>query len=499
MGLMTEAKTTAALYFDGSRRRLQYLCAATILIGIAAIAGCAQYHSHPLQLQATLNHYQQRSFLSPPIESYARRYGGPSPKDFPHRWTLNELSVVAWHWNPTIAVLQARFREQKGIVTQASLPPNPTIQFRPRYSAKVLGNPWTLGFTFNIPIETAGKIRDKVRQEQAILAARGWDILSAAWRIRVSLRADIINWEYRRRIARLKQELAQREKSLLTLITARFAGGAIARTQLARIRLQDQRSLIAAEQALAKKTIGLDQIAAQLHIPVARLRQVKVVNAPLRFLPAPKRLKLSENLRLAMANRLDVYALICRYDAAQQNLKYQIAKQYPNIHLGPGYEYNRGTDRYGFGIGVALPIFNRNQGNIAAAVARRQMLAARLTALQSRIIGLLETDTARYRAAYARWQLWRSLSLRQADAERLEYARFRHGAVSRVAWLDERLLLITDRIYTAAARERAELALTAIENDLQIPISTDRSLIVRPKPVKVKVRAAYGRKKDGKI
>jgi hypothetical protein len=43
------------------------------------------------------------------------------------------------------------------------------------------------------------------------------------------------------------------------------------------------------------------------------------------------------------------------------------------------------------------------------------------------------------------------------------------------------------------------LALTAIENDLQIPISTDRSLIVRPKPVKVKVRAAYGRKKDGKI
>ncbi|MGC8561164.1 MAG: TolC family protein [Phycisphaerae bacterium] len=495
---MTEADVTADSCSVGSRRHLPYLCAMAMLIGMAAIAGCAQYHSRPLKLQATLNHYWQRSFLSPPIESYARRYGGPSPKDFPHRWSLNELSVVAWHWNPTIAVLQARLREQKGIVTQASLPPNPTIQFRPRYSAKVLGNPWTLGFTFNIPIETAGKIQDKVRQEKAILAARGWDILNAAWRIRVSLRNDIINWAYRRRIARLKQELAQREKSLYTLITARFAGGAIARTQLARIRLQDQRALIAADQALAKKTIGLDRIAAQLQIPAARLRQIHLVQNSLRFLPAPKRLKLSENLRLAMANRLDVYALICRYDAAQQNLKYQIAKQYPNIHLGPGYEYNRGIDRYGFGIGVALPIFDRNQGNIAAAIAKRQMIAARLTALQSRIIGRLETDTARYRAAYGRWQLWRSLSLRQADAERLEYARFRHGAVSRVAWLNQRLLLITDRIYTAAAREQAELALTAIENDLQIPISTDRSLIVRPKPPKLDVRAAQKPKKDGK-
>ena len=496
---MTEVNTTADVYSNGARRHLQYLCAMTVLVGMAAMAGCTQYHPRPLKLQSTLNHYQKRSFLNPRIEAYARRYGGPLPKDFPYRWSLNELSVVAWHWSPTIAVLQARLREQKGIVKQVSLPPNPTIRFRPRYSAKVLGNPWTLGFTLDIPIETAGKIQDKVRQAKAILAARGWDILNEAWHIRMALRISLINWEYRRRMVRLKTELAQMEKSLVGLITSRFADGAIARTQLARIRLRDQRVLIAASQARAQTIIRLDQIAALFHVPPSQLRRIRPEKKSLQFLPPPQRLKLGRNLRLAMANRLDVYALICRYEAAQQNLKYQIALQYPNIHLGPGYEFNRGIDRYSFGVGIALPIFDRNQGNIAAAAAKRQMIAAKLTALQSRIIGRIETDMGRYRAAYQRWQLWRSLSMRQAGAERLEYARFRQGAASRVAWLKERLLLFTDRIYTAGARRQAELALTAIENDLQIPISTDRSLIMRKKRPTPKTRAAHGRKKDGQI
>jgi cobalt-zinc-cadmium efflux system outer membrane protein len=454
---------------------------AAALVGL--LAGCTQYHSKPLNLQSTLEAFGQHNFSSPATRDYVRRYGGPVPKNFPRQWTLNELSVIAWHWSPTIAQLQARMQEQKGVVMQAGLLPNPRLSLQPRYAVKTLGNPWTLGFSFDIPIETAGKMQDKVRQAKAILAARGWDILQAAWQIRIALRRRLIRWQYARKVAVLKQNLAHIDGAMAKLISARFAGGAIARTQLIRIRLEYQRAKIAAMQAVAAEATAAARIAAVLNVRPHQLRQIDPQLAQLSFIPAPHRLKLRDNLQLAMANRLDVYALIYRYEAAEQNLKYQIALQYPNVHLGPGYQFNRGTDRYSFGVSVALPIFDRNQGNIAAAIARRNLIADRLTALQTHVITSLQTDMTMYRAAYHRWQLWRSLAHRQAAAEALERARFIQGAVSRIAWLDERLLLQTDLIYTAAARQQAELALTLIENDLQIPVSTDRSLVVTGVPL----------------
>ncbi len=461
-------------------------CAA--IAAAAWLAGCTQYHSKPLQLQSTWKAFHRHNFFSPTTQAFARRYGGPPPKAFPQRWSLNELSVTAWHWSPTIAALQARLQEQKGVVMQAGLLPNPRLSFQPRYAAKVLGNPWTLGVSFSIPIQTAGKMQDKVRQAKAILAARGWDILQAAWRMRIKLRRRLIRWAYAQKVAALKESLAKTQHSLVTLYASRFAQGAVARTQLLRIRIQYQRAEISGSQAAYKQAIALAQIAAVLDVSQDRLRQIHFQLKPLGFVPSPTRLKLRENLQLAMANRLDVYALICRYDAAQQNLKYQIALQYPNVHLGPGYQFNRGTDRYSFGISVALPIFDRNQGNIATAIARRKLIADKLNILQAHVITDLQTDMNIYRAAYHRWRRWHALARRQTIAEVLEKERLAKGAASRIAWLNVRLLLETDLIEAATAREQAQLAITRIENDLQIPISTDRSLVVRKKVVTPPVR-----------
>lgn len=460
------------------RRAMRWMRRWAILV-IGLVAGCTQYHCRPLQLQSALKAFHQHHFLSSATLAYVRRYGGPMPKNFPKQWTLNELSVLAWHWSPAIAALQARLREQKGVVMQAGLLPNPRLSLQPRYAVKALGNPWTLGFSFDIPIQTAGKMQDRVRQAKAILAARGWDILQAAWHIRIVLRRRLIRWDYAQELERLKQLVANTSDALTHLIAARFAGGAIARTQLARIRLQSQRAEISASQAQAGQAIGLARVAAVLNVRMGRLGHLHPLLKSLGFIPSPKRLKLKENLQLAMANRLDVYAAICRYEAAQQNLKYQIALQYPNVHLGPGYQFNRGTDRYSFGVSVALPIFDRNQGNIASAIAQRELIADQLTALQAHVITTLQTDMHVYRAAYRRWRLWQSLTRDQAAAQVLEHTRFIHGAVSRIAWLNERLLWEKDLVFTALAREQAELALTRIENDLQIPISTDRSLVVR--------------------
>jgi len=84
-------------------------------------------------------------------------------------------------------------------------------------------------------------------------------------------------------------------------------------------------------------------------------------------------------------------------------VRLEIAKQYPNVTLGPGYEYEPGLGEYEFTLAAAgdLPIFNQNQGPIAEAEARRRGIAVQLTSLQAQTMGAVDTALTGYRAATA--------------------------------------------------------------------------------------------------
>ncbi|HEX7341336.1 MAG TPA: TolC family protein [Rhodanobacteraceae bacterium] len=97
--------------------------------------------------------------------------------------------------------------------------------------------------------------------------------------------------------------------------------------------------------------------------------------------------------------RPDLLALQAGYAAQEAHLRGAILAQFPAITLG----FNRARDTSnvytsGFSIGITLPLFNRNRGNIAIARATRQQLhdayAARLLATRSDIDRLQHDLTA---------------------------------------------------------------------------------------------------------
>ena len=59
--------------------------------------------------------------------------------------------------------------------------------------------------------------------------------------------------------------------------------------------------------------------------------------------------------------------MLAEYQASQSALQLEIARQYPDVQLGPGYEFDQGDNKWMLGLGVTLPVFNQNQGAIAAA------------------------------------------------------------------------------------------------------------------------------------
>src|SRR5207247_6717224 len=85
--------------------------------------------------------------------------------------------------------------------------------------------------------------------------------------------------------------------------------------------------------------------------------------------------------RAALTHRADVLAALADYAAAEATLRLEIAKQYPDIHLNPGYQLDEGTNKWTVGLGLTLPVLNHNQGAIGEAEAKRKEAAASFEAV----------------------------------------------------------------------------------------------------------------------
>src|SRR5205807_9905942 len=120
--------------------------------------------------------------------------------------------------------------------------------------------------------------------------------------------------------------------------------------------------------------------------------------------PSPQDPVLVHARRAALLGRADLLSSLATYAASQAALQLEIAKQYPDVHLGPGYMYDQGSDKWGLGLTIPLPILSQNRGPIAEAQARRREAAARFLALQDKIINDIDRAVAEYAVSYQKLQ-----------------------------------------------------------------------------------------------
>src|SRR5207302_4652444 len=129
----------------------------------------------------------------------------------------------------------------------------------------------------------------------------------------------------------------------------------------------------------------------------ARARLAEAIGVPIRALSEMKfsfesllpgstaaELAAEQVRRAALQSRPDILSALAEYASAQAALQLEIAKQYPDVHLSPGYEFDQGDSKWSVGITVELPVLNQNQVPIAEAKARRAEAAARFNALQAK-------------------------------------------------------------------------------------------------------------------
>lgn len=418
----------------------------------AALAGCAHYLPHPIDPQAEAAAFDARTLGSGP-------------------WSLAALQAEAEQRNPELAIARAQRKTAEAAAITAGARPNPalTTSAQKNTSAERGAKAWTYDLGLAIPIETAGK-RD-IRLARAAWQARAAAYAEAEtlWRVRGKVREAYIGAFPAEQQAR---ERAALQASLSEETQKRLAAGMVSSGEVLQTRLAAQQAALAVEDAHRRRIESLHKLAASIGVPERALEKAAMPFKDLSAEALPGAAAIDVAARSALQARPDVLASLAAYEAAQAALQLEIARQYPDLSIGPGYSWDAGALKWSLALGLMLPLFDRNQGLIAEAEAKREEAAASFRATQEQAIA----DIAAARSAYA--QATRQLALTQAmdddQARRLRSAEwaFRAGAADRLALLAAQVEASAAQSTRLAALLDAHRAAGQLEAALRQPLES---------------------------
>ena len=443
----------------------------TLAVAGGGLAGCATFQNQPLSPQDTLATFEARRLDS--TETHEAVEGSLRPAIAmwpPPRWNIATLTPVALHYSTDVAAAEARAQAAAAEVTVASEYPNPQLTLTPGFNTNhpASASPWIFGYALSFPVPTAGRRSAGIHQAQALGSAAEFDVATAAWQARSNLRKRLLALYVAEQRAALLTQQVDAQKRAAQLLQARLDAGEVAKPDvLLAVSAYDstQQRLANAEVDVATARVAL---AAALGLPEEALKDVTFAFDDF-MLPLPATPEVDAR-RTALLNRADIRAALARYEGSQQTLKIEIAKQYPSLEIGPGFTWDQGQEKWSLGFGLSLPLFNHNQGAVAAAEARRREAAAQFKSVQNQVIAEVGLAVAAYRGAAARLSLATQAAASAAQAADASTAAFKAGEIDALTLLDAQGTAIVSALARLDALSLTQATLGQLEDALQQPI-----------------------------
>ncbi len=382
---------------------------------------------------------------------------------------IDEVATLAVQNNPELAATRAQHGVAQAQLMQAGMPPNP--QVNGSLLPLVAGPATTLAYNAGMSIDVKALITLTDRRDAARASGRQIDaqILWQEWQTVGQARllvVDLIEGERNRQILTATRDLlAGRSARSQRALAAGNATIATVTPDL--VALQAARAQVfVAEQVLLAKRHQLNALlglAPDVALPLAGRPDLPAVDAE-HVLP----------LLPSLADRRpDLVALRLGYAAEDAKLRGAILAQFPNLAFGvAGGSDNSNIRNVGPQITLELPIFDRNQGNIAIERATRRQLrdeyAARLAATDGQVRAML-TEMA---------QLERQLDAARADLAASKRVTDQADAAYAAGNLDERGYV--DLVSARLAKEQEIVALEQSLLEQRVAIATLIGAGMRP-------------------
>ena len=444
------------------------------IVALGLVAGCARFHPQPLSPAETAAGLESRSLGNPELKAFLEKHLNRELNPWPAaKWDFEMLTLAAFYYQPSLDMARAVWAEAQAGVVTAGARPNPTVGFTPQYVFNPgVEPPWVATLNLDWPIETAGKRGARVTQARHLSESARLNISATAWQVRSQLRASLIDLSaVTRRESLLRQQLAVQEQVVASLDQRREAG-AMASSEIMPARLLVQKARLDLSDAQRQQVEARTRVAEVMGLPVSALKDVEIAYDLTLFPADMDRLTSTEVRRQALQRRPDVLAALADYAASESALQIEIAKQYPDVHLNTGFEYDQGLQKWGLlGFGMELPLLNRNEGPIAQAAARRRQSAARFEALQAKVIADLDRALAVYEVAAKSRAGAEALLATQRKQQEAVAQQLKAGAADRLEVLTAQLELATGELVLQDSQTRLHQALGALEDTVQRPVA----------------------------
>jgi outer membrane protein TolC len=436
------------------------------------LVACAVQHYHPAPVSIAENAHSlsARSLQDNGLRAFLQDKLPVKAGEWPlEEWNLPELTLAAFYYNPNLQVARDQVAEAEAAIVTARARPNPAIQ------ADLGGetapeNPWIAGAGFSLPIETAGKRRYRTTEAQQVADAARWNLASTGWAVRGQVRSALLEYLAANRILHLLEEEEHLRAEQVRLLEQRLTVGMIPRPEVDTARIQQTQTLLAVQAAEGRISQERASLAAAIGVPVPALGNVSISWPEFDQPPSPESLKPTQIQDDAVLNRIDIRKALANYSAADTAVRLEIARQYPNIDLGPNYAFEEGSHLFSFATNLVVPVLNHNQGPIAEAEARRDELAHQVLSVQAAGIAASEQALAKYTAALNQLTEAGRLMEQSLAQEQAMTQSFKAGQSDRVALNGSQLQTAVTRIAELDALVTAQQALGDLENSVQRPL-----------------------------
>lgn len=372
-------------------------------------ASCVRYEARPLVPENELGMLRSRTLNGLHVE-YAAPHSDQAatthifdPSDGVDE---SELAAVALTLNPSLRAKRLAIGEAQALLVNAGVLPNPDLAAFVRPG--VGGSSGTaLGFDALFGLLRLGE-RDAARSlAQSRVDLTHADVLAAELRTVSDVRLARIRLLAAQASARLhEEELALRNDALALVRRQRELGEA---TEISLALVELDATGVDRQLRDARATVESEgrSLHALLGVPSTLELDLTQSETELTFtiVPDPSDDELDARL---LAGLGELHAHASEYASAEEELRLAVARQGPRFGIGLSYEKDvDGSEGLGLGASIEVPLFDRNQGEIAEKHAQRERERAEYIAA---------LHLHRARAIEARAQMRRA----RADVERQE-------------------------------------------------------------------------------
>ncbi len=330
---------------------------------ILALAGCASYQPKPLpatgEMPAHLAELQPRA-----IPGRTHVFNPADGLD------ADELAMLALANNPHLRAARAALHVSDAQVFAAGLLADPQLSLaQDNTMTPGTTNDWALGLGFDVGDWLMRSARRSVarhlyEQDRQNLLWQEWQVVSQAHllfaratSLTVAIRIQQEECDLLAGATRITQSAAEAGNLTADVASSQWLAWQAARQRLNGLQLQQRQNDADLHDLLGIRPEDRIQLSGSLPADGLDTEQVR------------------RQLNQRLADRPDMRALRAGYQAQDAVYRANILAQFPVLSVGLNrVQDNTPANSFGFGITLALPVFNGNRGNIAIARATRAQL-----------------------------------------------------------------------------------------------------------------------------